>query len=67
MIVAGIDGSTTSTGLAIMRDGELIFRTLIDLKKDKDAMRRIRRMLLKICEILDVSLYELTIYKRNSN
>lgn len=53
MIVAGIDGSTTSTGLAIMRDGELIFRTLIDLKKDKDAMRRIRRMLLKICEILD--------------
>ena len=33
MIVAGIDGSTTSTGLAIMRDCELIFRTLIDLKK----------------------------------
>lgn len=53
MRVAGIDGSTTSTGIAIMEDGKLIFRTLVDLKKDKDTMRRIRRMLLKICEILD--------------
>lgn len=53
MLIAGIDGSTTSTGLAIMEDGELKFHTLIDLKKEKDAMRRIRHMLMKICEILD--------------
>ena len=36
-----------------MEDGELKFHTLIDLKKEKDAMRRIRHMLMKICEILD--------------
>ena len=53
VIVAGIDGSTTSTGLSIMIDGELQFRTLIDLHKEKNTMKRIQMMLLKICEILD--------------
>ena len=53
MLVAGIDGSTNSTGVAIMKDGELKFRTIIDLHKEKDAMKRIPNMLLKICEILD--------------
>ena len=53
MLVVGIDGSTNSTGLAVMEDGELKFRTLIDLHKEKNAMRRIQNMLLKICEILD--------------
>jgi Holliday junction resolvasome RuvABC endonuclease subunit len=53
MIVAGIDGSTNKTGIAIMKDKELIFHTFIDLSKDTDTMRRIRNMLLKICEILD--------------
>lgn len=53
MVVAGIDGSTNSTGLSIMENGELKLYTLIDLHKEKDAMRRIQKMLLKICEILD--------------
>lgn len=53
MLVAGIDGSTNSTGVTIMKNGKLEFYTLIDLHKEKDAMRRISNMLLKICEILD--------------
>lgn len=53
MLVAGIDGSTNKTGVAIMEDGNLKFRTFIDLSADKDPMRRIRRMLIKICEILN--------------
>ena len=54
MVVAGIDGSTNKTGIAIMEDGDLKFHTFIDLSADKDAMNRIRNMLLKICEVLDV-------------
>ena len=54
MLIAGIDGSTTSTGVSIMEDGKLEFYTLIDLHKEKDAMKRIRNMLLKISEILDI-------------
>lgn len=54
MIVAGIDGSTKSTGVSIMIDGKLEYYTLIDLSKEtKDSMRRIRHMLLEICSILD--------------
>lgn len=53
MRIAGIDGSTNNTGVAIMADGQLEFYTLIDLHKEKDAMKRIRQMLLKISEILD--------------
>lgn len=53
MIIAGIDGSTNSTGVAIMENGELKFFELIDLHKEKDAMKRIQNMLLKICEVLD--------------
>lgn len=53
MLIVGIDGSTNSTGIAVMEDGELKFHTLIDLHKEKNAMKRIQNMLLKICEILD--------------
>lgn len=53
MLIAGIDGSTNSTGVAIMKDGQLEFYDLIDLHKEKDAMKRIRSMLVKISEILD--------------
>lgn len=53
MVVAGIDGSTNKTGVSIMKDGDLVFRTFIDLSKDKDTMRRTRNMLLNICEVLD--------------
>ena len=53
MIVAGIDGSTKNTGVSIMQDGELQFYTLIDCSKEKDVMKRIRQMLLKICAVLD--------------
>lgn len=50
---AGIDASTNKTGIAIMTDGELVYYTLIDLHKEKDAMKRIPNMLIKICEVLD--------------
>lgn len=53
MVVAGIDGSTKNTGISIMQDSELIFHTLISLPKEKDCMKRIPQMLLKICETLD--------------
>lgn len=54
MVVAGIDASTTATGVSIMQDGELKYHTLIAInsRKEKDAERRIKTMLVKICEIL---------------
>lgn len=53
MVVAGIDASTKKSGVCIMSNGELIFYTLIDLEKEKDAMKRIPKMMVKICEVLD--------------
>ena len=55
MLVAGIDASTKATGISIMHDGELIYYTLIaiDSKEEPDAYERIKRMFVKICEILD--------------
>lgn len=55
MLVAGIDASTTATGVSIMRDGELIYYKLIaiDSKKIKDAYERIKEMFVKIIKILD--------------
>ena len=65
MLIAGIDGSTTKTGVAIMSEKGLEFYTLIDLSKEKDAMKRIQNMLIKICEVLDQ--YELdAIYMEKS-
>jgi Holliday junction resolvasome RuvABC endonuclease subunit len=52
MTVAGIDGSTTASGVSIMIDGKLVFYTLIKLK-EKDTMKRIGLMLKEICSILD--------------
>lgn len=52
-IVAGIDGSTTKSGVSIMIDGKLEFYTLIDLHKEtEDAMKRICMMQIQICDIL---------------
>lgn len=55
MVVAGIDASTTATGVSVMKDGELIYYELIaiDSKKEKDAYKRIKEMLIRICAILD--------------
>lgn len=53
MLVAGLDCSTNKSGISIMKDGELIFYTLVDLHKEKDVMKRIQEMLLQICEVLD--------------
>lgn len=55
MLVAGIDASTKATGVSIMRDGELIYYKLIsiDSKEVPDAYERIKKMFVKICEILD--------------
>lgn len=55
MLVAGVDASTTATGVSVMQDGELIYHELIviDSKKEKDAYKRIQEMLIGICAILD--------------
>jgi Holliday junction resolvasome RuvABC endonuclease subunit len=55
MLVAGIDASTKATGVVIMRDGELVYYKLIsiDSKEVPDAYERIKKMFVKICEILD--------------
>lgn len=53
MVVAGVDGSTKNTGIAIMNDGKLEFYTLIDFHKEKDAMKRIQNMWIEICKVLD--------------
>lgn len=55
MLVAGIDASTTATGVSLLRDGELIYYELIaiDSKKEKDAYKRVQEMLTRICAILD--------------
>ena len=55
MVVAGIDASTTATGVGIMKDGELIYHTLIAInpRKEPDAEKRIKTMLVRLCEILD--------------
>ena len=53
MLVAGIDASTNKTGVAIMDDGKLVYHTLIDLHKEKDAMKRIHNMLVNIGEVLE--------------
>ena len=55
MVVAGIDASTTATGVCVMDDGELIYHTLIKISpyKEKDAEKRIKMMLAGICKILE--------------
>ena len=55
MLVAGIDASTTATGVSIMCDGELLYYELIAIssKQEKDAYKRVNTMLMKICEILN--------------
>lgn len=50
--VAGIDGSTTKSGVSIMCDGILEHYTLIDLHKEKDVMKRISMMMMMICEVM---------------
>lgn len=55
MVVAGIDASTTATGVCVMEDGKLRHHALIAInpRKEGDAEKRIKMMLMKICEILD--------------
>lgn len=53
MRVAGVDASTKCTGISIMNDGQLEHYVLIDLHKEKDVIRRMEMMMLKICEELD--------------
>lgn len=57
MVVAGLDCSTVKSGVTIMSNGELQLCTLIDLHKEKDVMKRMSIMVIKLCEILDC--YEL--------
>ena len=51
--VAGIDASTNKSGVSIMCDGALEYYILIDLHKEKDVMKRISMMMVKICEIIN--------------
>ena len=53
MRVAGIDASTTKSGIAIMSENGLEHYLLIDLHKEKDAMKRTAMMIVQICDILD--------------
>lgn len=53
MRIAGVDASTKMSGVAIMSDGVLERYLLIDLHKEKDAMKRIKTMMVKIAEMLD--------------
>lgn len=53
MRVAGIDASTTKSGVAIMSEDGLEHYLLIDLHKEKDAIKRITMMMAQICDILD--------------
>ena len=54
MLVAGIDASTTSTGISIMNDGALEYYTLIDLTNEKkDSIKRVKHMMIEICKVLD--------------
>lgn len=54
MVVVGIDASTKATGISIMEDGKLLYYTLItiDSKKEPDAYERIKKMFVRICEII---------------
>lgn len=55
MVVAGIDASTTATGICIMKNGELVYHELIKIStyKEKDAEKRINMMLIRLRDILD--------------
>lgn len=53
MRVAGVDASTKMSGVAIMSDGVLERYLLIDLHKEKDAMKRIKTMMIRIADMLD--------------
>ena len=53
MRIAGVDASTKMSGVCIMSDGVLERYLLIDLHKEKDAMKRIKIMMMKIAEMLD--------------
>ena len=53
MLIAGIDGSSNLTGIAIFRDGQYIEHTLVDCHKIKDTDERLRQMMRGICKYLD--------------
>lgn len=54
MKIVGVDASTNKTGIAIFQDGRYIEHTLIDLHKIKNANERIPKMMLAICDYLDI-------------
>ena len=53
MFVVGIDASTNATGICGMQDGRIVGCTFIDLHTEKDTPKRVKKMLLKICSVLD--------------
>lgn len=72
MIVAGIDASTSKSGISIFKDGKYITHTLIDLHKDKDAFHRTLVMMSEICDYLskysiDKILVEETVLTSNAD
>ena len=53
MVIAGIDGSSTKTGIAIHTEDGYKTHTLIDLHKIKDSDVRLPQMMCEICNYLD--------------
>lgn len=53
MVIAGIDGSSTKTGIAIHTEKGYQAYTLIDLHKIKDTNMRLSKMMCEICKYLD--------------
>lgn len=53
MVIAGIDGSSTKTGIAIHTENGYQTHTLIDLHKIKDVDVRLPQMMCEICKYLD--------------
>lgn len=45
MKVMGIDASTTCSGVAVIKDGELIYHDAINMKSNKNAEQRVRNMM----------------------
>ena len=54
MRIMGIDGATNKTGIAIFEDGKYEQHILIDLHKIKDASERIPKMMIAICDFINM-------------
>lgn len=54
MRIMGIDASTTCSGVAVIDDGELLYHDIINMKSNKDTDQRIRDMMWKLGEKINL-------------